>query len=123
VSGARTYSVEEANAAIADLRPRLARIRDARHVVISAGERIRDAVASDGGGREGAAYWKAIRVLRAELEQLAEEDILLRDPETGLVDFPGEVNGRRAFLCWRPDEDRVAYWHGPDSGFAGRRPL
>ena len=123
MSEERTYSVEEANAAISDLRPRLARIREARHVVISAGERIRGAVASNGGGREGAAYWEAIRSLRAELERLAQEDILLRDPETGLVDFPGRVHGRPAFLCWRPDEDRVAYWHGPDSGYAGRRPL
>jgi hypothetical protein len=117
------YSVDEANAALEALRPRLRRIREARHVVISAGEQIRDAVASDGGGRAGTAYWEAVRVLRAEVERLAEDDILLRDPETGLVDFPGEVNGRRAFLCWRPDEDRVAYWHGPESGFGGRRPL
>lgn len=120
---ARTYSVEEANAALRDLRPRLARIREARHVVIRSGERIRAKVAVDGGGHEGTAYWAALRVLRTELERLAAEDILLRDPETGLVDFPGEVGGRRVYLCWRADEDRVAYYHGDDSGFAGRRPL
>jgi hypothetical protein len=119
----RTYTVEEANAALADLRPRLARIREARHIVIRAGERIRARVAADGGGQEGTAYWRALRVLRSEVERLASDDILLRDPETGLVDFPGEVDGRRVFLCWRSDEDRVAYYHGGDAGFAGRRPL
>jgi hypothetical protein len=80
-------------------------------------------VAADGGGHEGSDYFVALRALREEVEHLAAEDILLRDPESGLVDFPGEVDGRRVFLCWRADEGRVAYWHGPESGFAGRRPL
>lgn len=119
----RVYTREEANAAIEDLRPRLARIRTARHIVIAAGERIRSHVAADGGGHEGKDYWEALRLLRAEVERLAADDILLRDPETGLVDFPAEVEGRRVYLCWRPDEERVAFWHGPESGFAGRLPL
>ncbi len=37
--------------------------------------------------------------------------ILLRDPETGLVDFPAERDGERVFLCWRLGEDRVAFFH------------
>lgn len=119
----RVYTQDEANAAIEDLRPRLARIRAARHVVIAAGERIRSQVAADGGGHEGKDYWEALRLLRAEVERLAADDILLRDPETGLIDFPAEVEGRRVYLCWRPDEDRVAFWHGPESGFTGRQPL
>lgn len=123
MSEERTYTPEEANRLLDDLRPRLARIREARHAVIEAGERIRARVAADGGGREGTAYWDALRTLRSEVEHLAAIDVLLRDPESGLVDFPGEVGGRRVFLCWRVDEDRVAFWHGPDSGYAGRRPL
>jgi hypothetical protein len=123
VTADRIYTVEEANGAIAELRPRLALIRDARHVVIRAGERIRSQVAADGGGHEGKDYWNALRTLRSEVERLAAEGILLRDPETGLVDFPGEVEGRQVFLCWRPDEERVAFWHGAESGFSGRRPL
>jgi hypothetical protein len=101
----------------------LALIRTARHVVIRAGERIRSQVAADGGGHEGKDYWNALQTLRSEVERLAADGILLRDPETGLIDFPGELGGRRVFLCWRPDEERVAFWHGADSGFAGRQPL
>jgi hypothetical protein len=123
VTADRIYTVEEANGAIAELRPRLALIRDARHVVIRAGERIRSQVAADGGGHEGKDYWNALRTLRSEVERLAAEGILLRDPETGLVDFPGEVEGRQVFLCWRPDEERVAFWHGAGLGFSGRHPL
>ena len=106
-----------------ELRLRLRRIRVARHTIIRAGERIREQVASDGGGHEGRDYFEALRVLKTEVERLAADDILLRDPESGLVDFPGEVEGERVFLCWRRDEDHVGYWHGSESGFAGRRPL
>jgi dTDP-4-amino-4,6-dideoxygalactose transaminase len=57
------------------------------------------------------------------IEALAAENVLVRDPETGLVDFPGVREGRPVFLCWRLGEDAVAHWHDVDSGFLGRRPL
>jgi hypothetical protein len=43
--------------------------------------------------------------------------------DAGLVDFPGEIEGRRIYLCWRLGEQAVEYWHEIDTGFAGRRPL
>lgn len=107
-----------------DLRVRLARIRDAREVVIRTSTLVKDRVAADGGGVAGEpAYFEAARTLRAELERLAEEDVVLRDPQSGLVDFLGEVQGRRVWLCWRVGEERVAHFHELDSGFAGRKPL
>ena len=45
---------------------------------------------------------------------------LLRDPDSGLVDFPGELEGRLVYLCWRLGEDRVAWYHGHNAGFASR---
>jgi len=119
----RVYTVEEANAELPELRVRLGLIREARQTVLRAAERIRGRVAVDGGGHEGKGYWEASATLKAELERLAERDILLRDAEVGLVDFPGEREGRRAYLCWRLGEDRVAYWHEVDSGFASRKPI
>jgi len=118
-----TYSVDEANAMLSELEEILPAIREARQVVLRAGERIKEMVASDGGGHEGTEYWNAIRTLRGHVEHLAELGILLRDPETGLVDFPGELDGRPVYLCWRLGETRVGHWHDLESGFAGRRPL
>ena len=119
----RTFTLEEANAAIADLSARLERIREARQVLFRHGERIRGTAKRNGGGAEGAEHLDATRTLRTEMEHLAEQGIILRDAETGLVDFPSERDGRVVYLCWRLGEDAVAYWHDPDSGFAGRRPL
>jgi len=118
----RRFTPDEANAVVDALRPRLERIKAARRVVIEHGELVRGRVASDGGGSEGSAFYDAIRTLRREVEYLAREGILLRDPEVGLIDFPTVIAGREGFLCWRPDEERVAIWHHPEAGFRGRRP-
>ena len=49
--------------------------------------------------------------------------LTLRDIENGLVDFPALVSGRQVWLCWQRGETAVGYWHGLETGFAGRRPL
>ena len=121
--GERTYTVEEADTMLPELRELLERVRTNRQTMLAAAERIKGAVDADGGGHFGNDYWLASRALRADLERLAQDDIVLRDPETGLIDFPGERDGERVFLCWRLGEDRVGFWHDVRSGFLGRRPL
>jgi hypothetical protein len=49
--------------------------------------------------------------------------LTLRDIEHGLVDFPALVSGRQVWLCWQRGESAIGFWHGHESGFAGRRPL
>jgi hypothetical protein len=117
------YTVEEANAALPAIRETLAEIRDARQVVLQGGERIRRTAPTNGGGREGKEYWEALATLRRGVESLNARGIILRDPESGLIDFPSKREDRDVFLCWRLDEPAVAYWHGPEGGFAGRKPL
>ena len=70
-------------------------VRDARHALIGASERITDAVAADGGGVAGSDWFQAQGSLKAEIDHLAERGILLRDPETGLVDFPARSKDAR----------------------------
>jgi hypothetical protein len=43
--------------------------------------------------------------------------------DLGLVDFPAEIDGRAVLLCWRSDEARVEWYHAPEAGFAGRKPI
>lgn len=119
----RLYSLDEANAELADLRERLPRLRVARGGLIAASERIKEAVASDGGGVAEAGWFAHQQTLKAELEHLAERGILLRDPEIGLIDFPSDRDGRRVYLCWRLGEDEVAWYHEVSAGFGNRKPL
>ena len=119
----REFSAEEANRLLPGLAESLARIREARGVVLDGGERIRRRASQNGGGAHGKGYWEALSTLRREVEALAGQGIILRDPESGLVDFPARREGRRVFLCWRVGEERVGFWHGPETGFTGRKPL
>src|ERR1700722_1889643 len=56
----------------------------------------------------------------AELEEMG---AVLKDPRTGLVDFYGQVDGERVWLCWKYGEDAVTHYHGLHEGFSGRKPI
>ncbi|HET9310249.1 MAG TPA: DUF2203 domain-containing protein [Actinomycetota bacterium] len=120
---ARLFDTQRADAALPMLRELLPRVREARRALIDAADRITTAVATDGGGVAGHDWFAARDRLRADLTTLADEGILLRDADTGLVDFPAERDGRPVFLCWRLGEDRVAWYHEERAGFSNRRPL
>jgi hypothetical protein len=57
--------------------------------------------------------WQAVESLGA----------VVKDPQVGLVDFYGRVDGKLVWLCWKYDEEEVAYYHALDEGFAGRKPI
>ena len=61
-----------------------------------------------------------IDAFERELEELG---IALKDRRLGLIDFPGELDGRRVWLCWRLGEPAIQYWHDLEAGYAGRQPL
>lgn len=120
----RLFTAEEANAEVAHLREILPIVREARQGLIASSERITEAVAADGGGVVGSDWFRHQQTLKDAVEDLAGRGILLRDPQTGLVDFPSEREGRLVYLCWRPDDaDRVAFFHEERAGYRGRRPL
>jgi hypothetical protein len=43
--------------------------------------------------------------------------------QVGLIDFPAIIDEEEVLLCWRTDEPGIRYFHGPDEGFVGRRPI
>lgn len=105
------------------LRGSLLRIQEARRRLLETAERVRDVARLNGGGEDAAAQFQASTTLRREIEGLAADGVILRDAETGLVDFPADREGRLVYLCWRLGEDRVGHWHEVDAGLGGRRPL
>lgn len=61
--------------------------------------------------------------LRSLIEQVQELGCLVKDLDMGLVDFPTSFQGREVYLCWKLGEPSIAFWHGVDEGFAGRKPI
>ena len=70
--------------------------------------------------RESIAAERQIARLALALDELS---VILKDPDTGLVDFLALRDGRPVYLCWRLGEPRIAWWHEIEAGFAGRLPL
>jgi hypothetical protein len=64
-----------------------------------------------------------VEELDAIVHEVEESGAHLKDIQLGLVDFPTEMDGEVAYLCWQFGESEVAFWHGLEDGFAGRRPL
>jgi hypothetical protein len=116
----RRWTIEEAEAALPRVRTLLARIR-----ALAAETRRERAASSDravGNGHDTTD--RPGSGLRAAVDELISDGIILRDLDTGLVDFPAELpDGRVYLLCWVDGEPGVGWWHWPDTGFAGRRPL
>ena len=55
--------------------------------------------------------------------ELSDIGVQVMDAATGLLDFPGQLEGEPVLFCWRLGEERVEYFHTAAEGFAGRRPI
>jgi hypothetical protein len=121
----RHYSSEEATAALPWVRERIGRLRAARERLTDAEAReaLDEASPGNGGGRPGRVVSEGFLAMRQTLFELQAVDVVLRDLERGLVDFPSLREGEEVYLCWVEGEPEVAFWHAPEAGFAGRRPL
>jgi len=64
-----------------------------------------------------------VEQLNERLARLNEWGIEMKGLDEGLLDFPSDRDGRVVYLCWRLGEERIAFWHEIDAGFAGRQPL
>src|SRR5438034_440506 len=82
-----------------------------------------DSAPANGGGRLGKQVGEAFVEFQAGVAQFARREIVLRDLERGLVDFPAIRDEREVYLCWIEGEPDIAFWHELDAGYAGRREL
>jgi len=61
--------------------------------------------------------------LQREIQKLEDLGCVLKDLNTGLIDFPAVRLGVRVWLCWKSGERKVDFWHGLQEGFANRKPV
>lgn len=61
--------------------------------------------------------------IREALEGIEATGCVVKDLDTGLLDFPARVNGEEVYLCWKLGESRIRFWHRQNEGFSGRKPL
>jgi hypothetical protein len=121
----RHYSLEEASALLPELAALIEHMRSARDRLGDAEARAALAAAggSNGGGQPGRTVSEGFLELRDAMIWLRDREIVLRDLDRGLIDFPTLREGAEVYLCWQEGEDEIAFWHQPEAGFAGRQPL
>jgi len=129
----RTFTLEEANAALAEVEPLVRRMLE-RHGELERAqerqERMAARITGNGGGippQELADAQEAVERSASEIarciDAIHELGALVKGIEEGLVDFPSERDGEPVLLCWRVGEPEITHWHSPEDGFAGRRLL
>jgi hypothetical protein len=129
----RLFTPQDANDALGVVRPLAEQLVDLRRTWRTANARRAELgalVQGNGGGlgtSDFAELEAELEAVGSEIErclaQLDDAGVQVKDLDSGLLDFPARHEGREILLCWRVGEDRVAYWHGIDEGFAGRKPI
>ena len=122
----RVFTLSEARGLLPTLRGLLSRVSKERDALVDMRPDIdsaREKAVQNGGTPLGPAYLKHMLAFTSAVQKIQSLGVHVKDFKTGLVDFPYERDGRIVFLCWRPDEDEIGWWHEIESGFAGRRPL
>jgi hypothetical protein len=125
VRHSRHYTLDEARAQLPWVEERLATLRDARARLTDSEARqaLADGSPTNGGGHPGKQVGEAFVELQNGIAAFDQRGILLRDLDSGLIDFPSLHDGEEVYLCWIDGESDIGFWHGLDTGYAGRRPL
>ena len=121
----RHYTLEEASALLPWVAEQLDRLRSARDRLgdIDARAALAATGQTNGGGHPGKVVSEGFLELRELMLELREREIVLRDLDRGLIDFPSLRGDEEVYLCWEEGEAEIGFWHEPEAGFAGRRRL
>jgi hypothetical protein len=128
-----TFTPEEANDALAELRPIVERMVQHRRNLTAAQVQQAELVtriAGNGGDMVPSDLHEVAETIQREAAAISEcaERINavgaeVKSLEEGLLDFPARRGDEVVLLCWKLGEDEIHYWHRVDEGFGGRKPL
>lgn len=122
----RYFTLEEANTVVRMLRPLLEEILAIRQAIIDRQPEIwpvLEKAAGNGGSRTASEVAQEFGRLDSLVRQVQATGAVIKDINSGLVDFLSLREDREVYLCWRFGEEQIGFWHDLDAGFAGRQPL
>jgi hypothetical protein len=130
----KTFTFEEASRLLPVLRALLKRAMDGKQLIEAVEEELQDlrhrillsgglsvdvpAVARRRGERD-----KALQEIKDALAEVEAIGVQVKDLDIGLLDFPCVVEDEIILLCWKYGEEKIAFWHGVEEGFRGRKPI
>jgi hypothetical protein len=122
----RYFTPEEANAVILVIRPLLREVLEIRQNILTMQSEVWPVIEKalgNGGSQAASQAAREFERLNDLVHQIQATGAILKDLNTGLIDFLAIREGREIFLCWKYGEDQLEFWHDLDVGFAGRQRL
>jgi hypothetical protein len=129
----RTFTPEEANEALVELRPIVERMVQHRRNLTAAQVQQAELVtriAGNGGDMVPSDLHEAADAIQREAAAISDcakritgVGAEVKSLEEGLLDFPARRGDEVVLLCWKLGEDEIHFWHRADEGFGGRKPL
>ena len=117
----RIFTLEEARLLLPDLLAKADDAVAARADLVELQTALNQGMASPLGGIP------EVKALEARLSEIlgwfTAEGLDLKGIAPLLLDFPAELNGDDVLLCWLEGERELRWYHKPEHGFAGRRPI
>ena len=122
----RYFTLEEANTVVTLIRSQVKEILDIRQGILDKQPEIWPVVeraAGNGGSKQASQVTLDFQRMDTLVREVMATGAILKDINTGLVDFPALRDGREVYLCWKYGEGEVAYWHETNAGFSGRKSI
>ena len=122
----RYFTLQEAKDTLDLIRPLMDEIQAIRQRVLKNQPEAWPAIeksAGNGGNRALSNMVQDFEKFDALIHRIQDMDVLIKDVNLGLLDFPALKEGREVYLCWQYGEGTIAFWHEIADGYAGRRPI
>jgi len=121
------FTPQEASKLIPDIRLKIKELKDRKKVIAALHDEIEKyrllGVRTTAMAEKAALLDSLVETMTRKITELEDLGLQVKDLDSGLVDFPAERYGEKVLLCWRYGESEVTYWHKPNEGFNGRKPL
>ena len=122
----RYFTLKEANETLHLIRPLMDEVQKIRQKILQNQPEAWPAIeksVGNGGNRALSNMVQDFEKLETLVHQIQDMDVLIKDINLGLLDFPALKDGREVYLCWQHGEGDIAFWHEIEAGFAGRQPI
>jgi len=130
----KTFTLDEAQALLPVLEALLKRAIDGKKAAESIEGRLQELsrkIFLSGGlfvdvasvRRQRAALESHVQAAKDSVAEIDAIGVQVKDLDTGLLDFPCQLDGNIVLLCWRLGEGSIDFWHTVEDGFRGRQPI
>lgn len=119
------YTLIQAQAILPEIKIKLTRIVQLKNILDDKGYDVSkykflNGISSNGTGE----YPNEMEELKTIVNEILQEEILIKGLDNGLIDFPHIRNNKEeVYLCYLLGEDDIRFWHRIGDGFAGRKPI